>query len=71
MFATTREAFLSRACGILEVVDVSFNALEFYKKHAGTDGCRYVTLDKPVDDDWARDVIDDAMTYVRREDEEG
>lgn len=63
MFATTREAMM---CHITSVVYIlaDLDVQEFWKKHLGTYGNTYKTIDEPVDDDWARGVIDDALKII-------
>ena len=64
MYALTRESFLNRVCTVLEMLDVDNWPQDFYTKHLGTYGSRYLTASDPVDDNWAHLVIDDALSII-------
>lgn len=64
MFAYYRESLLSRVATVLEMAEVDFVATKFYGKHAGTYGNTYKTLHDTFDDNWAHQVIDDALKMI-------
>ena len=63
MFASTREAMMCHITSVVYVV-ADLDCQQFWKKHLGTFGISYVNHDGPVDDDWARGVIDDALRII-------
>jgi hypothetical protein len=67
MVASCREALMAHVCGVTSVVSEGFNTYEFYGKHIKVRGSAYVDMLDPVDDDWARGVIDDALTHFPKE----
>jgi hypothetical protein len=64
MFATSREAMMSRVSTILEMANINFAIQDFYKLHLGTNGCAYATWSEDVTDEWALIVIDDALKIL-------
>lgn len=64
MFASNREAMMCHITSVVYVIVDGFDVQEFWKKHLGTYGSTYLTIDEPVDDEWARSVIDDAISRI-------
>jgi hypothetical protein len=64
MFASSRESMLNRVATVMEMIEVDFVPTDFYVKHLGAQGSSYKSWDDPVDDDWARVVIDDALGMI-------
>jgi len=70
MFAIVREAFLSEVTGILHVCVSQNNhdkLPELYAKYGPRRGSMILNMDKEVDDDWARDVIDEAIDCIEHD----
>jgi len=59
MYANSREAFLAHVCGVVIVVNSGFSPWEFYREHADV-----FSLGEHVDDDWAKNVVSDALQHV-------
>jgi len=64
MYASTREALLAYVAGVCEVAGDSFDARAFYAKHGGMRGSVMAGLAEPLDDEWARQVIAEAITEL-------
>ena len=64
MYASIREALLSRVTSLLELAGVEFDPGAFYAKHSELYGNVILMLDKEVDDQWAKEVIDDAISLL-------
>lgn len=66
MFASCKEALLCEISAMLYLVlgDEKFNTIEWFKKHLNTRGCAWVGLSDPVEDEWARKVICDAIEQI-------
>jgi hypothetical protein len=64
MYASTREALLMRVSTILEMVDDNYDARDLYEKHGSPTGNVYGDMDKQYEDEWARCVIDKALTLL-------
>ena len=62
--ASTKETFIVRIATILEMVALDFNVSNFYSKHLDMHGLMYMDLFSEVDDDWAYQVIDDAIEEI-------
>lgn len=60
-YASTREALLAYVVGVCEVAGDTFDARAFYVRHGGLRGSVYGDLAKPLDDEWARTVIEEAI----------
>src|SRR5574338_1630201 len=43
MYAQSRAELLGQISAILQMTEVTFGVIDFYKKHLGTDGCAYAT----------------------------
>lgn len=67
MFASSRESMMNRVATILEMADVDFVVIDFYKKHLGTYGCAYLTWHEEFQDEWGHQVIDDALQLLHKE----
>lgn len=65
MFSGSRESIMNRVVTILEMVEIDFDVIEFYKKHLGINGCAYATWSEDFTDDWAHYVIDDALELLK------
>ena len=65
MFASTREAMMSRVTSILEMTNLILDYSYFYEVHLGTRGAAYLTMTEPVTDEWAYNVIDDALVKLK------
>lgn len=64
LFATTHEAFLNAVCSPLWVLVPTFKTLEFCVQHSKTYGCAYLDLDEKPTDEWAFNVIADALKIL-------
>lgn len=60
MYAFHREAFLAHICGIISMVDDNFDVRGFYQRHMGD------STDLIVTDDWAHDVVKEALDTLER-----
>ena len=69
MYASTKEAFLCHVCGIVCVVDEQFDVSVFYEKHLTRYGSMFTDLTDQVDDNWAREVCEDALSIIGEKDE--
>ena len=67
MFSGSRESMMNRVATILEMADVDFVVIYFYKKHLGTYGCAYLTWHEEVQEAWGHQVIDDALQLLHKE----
>lgn len=66
MYAQSVEAMLMRVTTLLEAAGVDFSIVEFYCKHGGREGNRYL-LQVPENltfDDWAKLMVDDAVSMI-------
>ena len=64
MYANIREALLSRVVAILEMADIDFDPGAFYASHSEMYGNVILKLDREVEDAWAQEVIDDAISLL-------
>jgi len=64
MYANIREALLSRVVAILEMTDIDFDPGTFYANHSEMYGNVILKLDREVEDNWAQEVIDDAISLL-------
>lgn len=64
MFASTREAMMCHVASVVYVLVDGFDTQEFWQRHLGACGNTYKTINDPVDDDWARGVIVDALKII-------
>lgn len=67
MYAQSRAELLGQISTILQMTEVTFGVIDFYKKHLGTNGCAYATWSETFDDDWAHKAIDDALSILHKE----
>lgn len=67
MYASTREAFLSRVTGIMCVcAHENYGKVpNLYVKYAPLKGSSYLNLNKEVEIEWAKDVIDEAIEFIK------
>jgi len=61
MYASNREALLSRVSAILELVGVDNCGSSFYERHTSNRGSIPTDLAKDFDDAWAQSVTQDAL----------
>lgn len=70
MYAIVREAFLSEVTGILHVC-VSQNLHDklpnLYTKYGPARGNTILNMDKEVEDEWARDVVNEAIVCIEND----
>lgn len=64
MYATTREAMMCHITAVVYVLVDELDTIEFWKKHLGFKGNTYLNTQAPVDDDWARGVVEDALRII-------
>ena len=62
--ASTKETFIVKIATILEMVVAEFDVSNFYAKHLNMQGLMYMDLFSEVDDEWAYQVIDDAIDEI-------
>ena len=67
MFASNCESMMNRIATILEMTDIDFVVIDFYKKHLGTYGNTYLLWHEEFQDDWAHQVIDDALQLLHKD----
>lgn len=67
MYASNCEAYLSRVTAILEMADCKFSAVDFYTSHLKTKGNTFVSHLDPVKAEWAKQVVDDAISLLDKE----
>jgi len=67
MYASTTEAYLSRVTAILEMAGCTFSSVDFYTSHLKTEGNKYVSHLEPVTKEWAKQVVDDAISLLDKE----
>lgn len=65
MYAASRESMMNRVATILEMASIEFIVIDFYAKHLGTKGNAYATFSEEFQDDWAHQVIDDALLLLK------
>jgi len=65
MFCSNKEALLSRVTTILEMVDINFNVIEFYKKHLTLTGNSLLGTKDNYPTEWGHKVIDDALEIIK------
>jgi hypothetical protein len=68
MWASTKESYLNRVQAIVQMAVPSkdFNLRDFFARHVGTRGPVYIGTADPVDDAWAHQVVDEALTIINR-----
>ena len=64
MFASIREAMMCHVTAIVDVIIEGFDCQRFWERHLGTYGNTYRDISEPVNDQWARSVIDDALRII-------
>ncbi len=57
-YAICKEAFLSHICGMMWLLDYSFEPHSFYTKHCGV---HVKMTQESIDDSWAKSVIEDIL----------
>jgi hypothetical protein len=67
MFALNCESMMNRVATILEMADIDFVVIDFYEKHLGIYGNTYLLSHEEVKDDWAHQVIDDALQILHKD----
>jgi len=67
MYASCQEAFISHVCGILIMYRIDYPVNKFYEWHLQTNGPMWINLLEPVDDEWAKLVIDNALESLNYE----
>lgn len=64
MFASTKEALLSRCSTVLEMLGIEGAGQAFYLRHLYSRASVVCGLEDPVDDEWAEAVILDALSQL-------
>jgi len=64
MYASTKEAYITRVATILEMSDENFSAQNFYEAHLKTLGSNYLDLNEEVNELWAQEVVNDALNKL-------
>lgn len=64
MFAITKDSLMSRVFTILDMVEVNYDVVDFYKLHLKTMGSAYATASEVVNVEWAHQLIDHALEMI-------
>lgn len=64
MFAITKDSLMNRVSTILDMVDINYDVVEFYKQHLKTHGFSYASASESVDTEWAHQLIDHALEML-------
>ncbi len=63
-FVSNRDGMIAMVSSILYLLIQGFNVQSFYKKHLGTRGCEYKTLNDPMTQEWVDSLVDDAISRL-------